>query len=133
VPSTASEAEFIEITRGRLIASQGFGATAAQFKVDLFNVKPTLTNGDGGTYLIATGAAGNLGRLISEISSATTAGTDGTALDMCPGSTAYSQGYAGVPIVLSRNQPLYWTLDAIVAFTPLSAGTFTLALQGYRY
>ena len=128
--------EFLEITSGQLYTSLASGFTTFQGQMDFFQgTAPTFTNGDNGAYAVATGMAGLVFRMITEVSAAKKCGGDGASLDCTLGST-YGLGTFGVqPIIISRNQLLYWSLWEVDAtgFTPASGTTFTLTLQGFRY
>ena len=126
--------EFLEITGGILLFPQPTGMTTFAGIIDLWSAAPTFTNGDGGAYAVATGAAGWIGRLASETADARKAFADGTPLDVSPGAT-YTAQYSGMPLIVGRNSAIYWSLresDA-TGFTPTSAEVITLTLQGFRY
>lgn len=122
VPSfaIANSAGGVEIQRLRLrtTATANWGTT---FTVNLWTAAPTYTNGDGGTYAVATGSAGYLCTLNFTL----TQFGDGAA-----GAAAPAVGNACGPRLASGTS-IFWDLQytGSAALTPLNAQTFTLTAE----
>lgn len=110
------------IPRCRLSKS-GTGVTSAAFRVHLFSVQPTVTNGDNGAFL-PNSAASYLGYM--DVSSM----------------QAFSDGAVGIgttptgDAILARpangSMKLYALIEARGAYTPASGETFALTLEGIQ-
>jgi hypothetical protein len=129
------ETDLIEITGGILYTSGEAVATFA-VHVDLWSVAPTFTNGDNGTYAIASGMASWLGHLSSDVVGTFGRGTDGAAMDLSPGST-YLSGYSTEGIFWARKpgDKLYWSMyeSDSTGMTPTSGETFRLSLRANQH
>lgn len=114
----------IRIERVRLYKS-GTSAANASFRVHLYNANPSgIANGDNGAWL--TSIAGYIGAFDLSSANARTF-SDGVEL-------------AGIPMVgssiltqLASGTTLYALIEARGAYTPVSAETFTLRAEVYRF
>ena len=91
--------------------------------VDLWTAAPTVTNGDGAAYAIATGAAN---WLASFAFPPLVQGGDGAWAAAIPTTIYGSEVWF---VCGASSTLLYWTLWTNAAFTPISAGTFTLTAE----
>ena len=113
----------IRIERVRLVKS-GTSITSALFRVHLYNQTPaSITNGDNGAWL--TSIAGYIGAFDITVDRAFTNGADGAGLTLT--STPMTAKVA------SGSTTLYALIEARGAYTPASAETFTLLIEGYRF
>jgi len=100
------------------------GWSGAQVQVDLWYAAPTFTNGDGGTYAPATGAAGYLGSLTCTFGSTVGSATLGQA-----GDGAYAECSPNAGTVMAPHLPtgtsIYWTLVSLSTVTKASGAKFT--------
>jgi hypothetical protein len=114
----------LRIDRVRLYKS-GTSAANASFRVHLYNANPSgIANGDNGAWL--TSIAGYIGAFDLSSANARTF-SDGVEL-------------AGIPMVgssiltqLASGTTLYALIEARGAYTPVSAETFTLRAEVYRF
>jgi len=104
--------------RYRLFKS-GTGVTNATFRLHLYEALPTVSNGDGGTWL-STLSAHWLGNMDISTMYAFSDGAAGTGADPA-GAEAFVKMYQG--------KILYGLLMALGAYTPASAETFTVVLE----
>lgn len=109
------------IPRVRLATNKASGWDATVIRVRLWSTAPTYTNGDGGAYAVATGAAGFLGQYDVTL----TQYGDGAI-----GAGSPSVGNAAV-IKLASGTSVFWDMQYIsaAALTPASGQTFTLTAE----
>jgi len=113
----------IRIERIRLVKS-GTSITNAAFRVHLYNLTPaSITNGDNGAWL--TSVSGYVGAFDITVDRAFTNGADGAGLTLT--STPMTAKMA------SGSTTIYALIEARGAYTPASAETFTLFIEGYRF
>lgn len=106
------------IDRLRLNSNHTTGLAAINFKARLWAAPPTYTNGDGGAYAVATGAAGYLGSFT------------GAFEQFADGACAFLLPDTGSPaIALAAGQVVYVDLMNLDAFTPQSGKTFTITAE----
>jgi|WetSurMetagenome_2_1015567.scaffolds.fasta_scaffold393250_2 hypothetical protein len=127
----------VTIKRGRLYTNLTTGFTTFQGHIDLWNkTPPTFTNGDNGAYAVATGSAGWIGHLTTEVSNAYAAGADGAFLSALIGSGTATDDYTRESIRFARTpgDKIYWSLREVdsTGFTPIANQTFTLVLELYQ-
>jgi len=103
------------IKRARMSTSST-SVTNAQFRLHLYTTSPTVTNGDNGAWL-SNQAATYVGFLDITIDKAMSDGAAGVA------------GFTAGAEVLFTAVTLYGLLEARAAYTPTSAGTFTVTLE----
>jgi len=108
------------LNRVRLVRSQD-AVTNANFRVHLYSESPTVANGDNGAFS-STQAANYLGYV--SVDATTTPGDK------------FSDGSAGIGAVgaegtmhIRAGATIYALLEALAAYTPASAETFTLTLE----
>ena len=86
------------------------------YQIDFWRAAPTFTNGDGGAYAVATGAANYLGSYTGTFAQA--------------GDGAYSEAAPVLGNVvapkLASGASIFWTIKITSAATPISGQTFTL-------
>ncbi len=101
------------------IAKSGTGTTNATFRLHLYSTLPTVTNGDGGTWL-STGSAGWLGNI-----------DVGSMLAFSDGAAGTGSPPAGSEwmVRLGSGSVVYGLLVALGAYTPASGETFTVTLE----
>jgi len=111
------------IRRFRLYTNKNAGMDAVTLAVGLWTAAPTFTNGDGGAYAVATGAAGWIGSF------------GGSLVQVGDGAYLIAGPDVGqsIDFVLSSGQLIYWTMQTSTAFTPASAQTFTLVPEITQY
>lgn len=97
-------------------ATTGWGTTLT---VTLWRTAPTYTNGDGGTYAVATGASG----MLAQFSCALTQYGDGAT-----GNCAIAVGNF-LTLALASGTAVYWDVQTTAAATPISGQTFTLTAE----
>ena len=109
------------------ISKTNTSLTNASFKLDLFEASPTVTVGDGGAWNNGSGTLACNQGLTWIGSVSITMGTAGS--DGCNGSLALA-----APIVTSPGSgtTIYGILSALAAYTPGSAETFKVTLEGVR-
>lgn len=107
------------IPRLRLATNVTTGWSGATLTVTLWRAAPTYTNGDGGTYAVATGGANHL---------ATFACTLAQYGDGAAGECSVSPGNFAT-IALSAGALVYWDIQAGGSLTPISGQTFTLTAE----
>jgi hypothetical protein len=103
--------------RFRLYTSKTSGMAAIGVRVRFWTTAPTYTNGDNGVYAVATGSAGYLGK------------AEYAAWDQFgDGAVAIEDPFVGaeIGVKLASGQLVYWDLEALSDFTPISGQTFTL-------
>lgn len=109
------------IPRLRLATNKAAGWDTAVIRVRLWSAAPTYTNGDGGAYAVATGAAGFLAQFDVTLSQF--------------GDGAIGAGAPGVgtaaAIKLASGTAIFWDLQytGSAALTPASGQTFTLTAE----
>ena len=107
------------ITALRLVTNKTSGWSGVQLSVRLWTTAPTFTNGDGGAYAVATGAAGYIGTfLFSLIQFGDGAAERGT---VNLGGIIWEKLASGLLV--------YWDLQINTVATPASAQTFTLTAE----
>jgi hypothetical protein len=104
------------INRVRL-SKNGTGVTGASFRVHLFNVAPTVANGDNAA-LLTSGRAGYIGRVDFDMTAATIF-NDGNA----------ATADAGFLVALASGQTVWALIEARGAYAPASGETFALTLE----
>lgn len=107
---------------GRVLAAKiyksGTNVTNANFRVHLYNQTPaSITNGDNGAML--TSIAGYIGHFDVSVVHDFTNG-------------AYGDSASDFPRILDANGSLYGLIEALGAYTPASAETFTVKLDIQR-
>lgn len=112
--------EVTRIERVR-IKTSSTSVTNAQFRVHLYNASPVPVNGDNGAWSTPVGSY--IGAFDVTVDRAFSDGAEG----------------AGVPLVgnaitfmIPTGTTLYALIEARAAYTPTSAGTFTVLLELYR-
>lgn len=117
----ASPSPGIAINRVRLWTNVTTGWDTSAFTVRLWSSPPTYTNGDGGTYAVATGTANHLATFTCTLSQ----GGDGAY-----GSCAIAVG----SFLSTSNSPIYWDLQytGSSALTPISGQVFTITPEFAR-
>jgi len=108
-----------QVIRGVLLKS-GAVLTGALFRVHLFNVSPTVTNGDNAVFMPAN-LTNWLGALDVTIATAATSGSGGVALPVLGSSIPF------VPAAGTQN--LFALIEARAAYTPANGEIFTLELE----
>lgn len=107
---------FIPRVRLSTNATTGWAGT---FTVTLWRAAPTYTNGDGGAYAVATGAAGRLAQYSCTL-------------------VQYGDGASGecsitignfLTASLPSGTSIYWDVQTAAAATPISGQTFTLTAE----
>ena len=107
---------FVPRLRLTTSATTGWGTTLT---ITLWRAAPTYTNGDGGTYAVATGAASRIGQFSCTL-------------------TQYGDGASGECSVtvgnfattsLPSGTSVYWDLQTTASATPISGQTFTLSAE----
>lgn len=100
--------------------------TNAKFLLHLYSSSPTVTNGDNGAWLSVS--SGYLGNIAVDC-------TLQTFSDNTIGIGTYVNTAVGVPwlVVADVNYRVYGLLAATAAYTPTSAGIFTVSLTGESY
>jgi hypothetical protein len=117
---SVAAAAAVVIRRVRLKKSTT-SATNATFRIHLFAVTaPTVTNGDNGAFAVATGSANYLGNFI--IGAMVSLG------DGCVGFGVPSVG-GEIGLKLASGTVVYALLEALAAYTPGNAETFTITLE----
>lgn len=101
--------------RWRLTTSATTG-WATTLTINFWSAAPTYTNGDGGTYAVATGGAGFLGTC-----SITLTQWADAASGVCVPATGSEIGFVGANI--------FWDLQTTAAATPISGQTFRLTAE----
>lgn len=105
------------ITRARLITSST-STTNASFRVHLYTSAPTATNGDNGAWL--TTRSGRFCTLDVTVDAVFSDGAQGTGTPVA-GSTC--------TFTLASGSTIRGLIEARAAYTPTSAGTFTVELE----
>lgn len=113
----------VTIRKGRL-RKTGTSTTNAGFRLHLYTVSPTVTNGDNGVWL-SNQSASYIGAIDFSSSNAL-AFSDGAGINGAPliGSD--------INIKLASGQNLFGLLEARAAYTPASAEQFTLTLEAFQ-
>jgi hypothetical protein len=113
------------LRRLRLITNATSGMGSVTFTIELWSAAPNFTNGDGGSYAVATGAAGWLGAFT--VSSFTQVG------DGAYGVATPSVG-SDVSFRLPSGTAVYWSLQVTNSggFTPIANQTFTLIAEALQ-
>jgi hypothetical protein len=111
------------IKRFRLYTNKTSGMGGVTFQIDLWTTAPAFTNGDGGAYAVATGAAGWIGSVTTTLVQA----GDGAYFVAIP--DVGNQ----IDFVLASGQVIFWSMQAMGAFTPVSGQTFTLVPEITQY
>lgn len=107
------------LTRARLYKSGAVVGATATFRLHLYQALPTVTNGDGGTWL-SSGAANWLGNIDFSSMLAFSDGAAGTG--SCPaGSEQFVRETSGTTV--------YGLLAALGAYVPASAEAFTVVIE----
>lgn len=102
------------------IRKSGTGVTNAQFRLHLFRAAPaTITNGDNGAFSVS-GVADYLGAFDVVVDRAFTDGAYGAG-------TPVTGSYK--PIKLASGTTIFGLLEAMAAYTPVSAEVFTVELK----
>ena len=101
------------------------GWSSGTVNIELYSAAPTFTNGDGGTYAVATGSAGYLGTM-----SCTFGQTYGSATVGQAGDGAYAEcvplaGTVMAPHTASARATVFWTLYSTSTLTKAGGATFT--------
>lgn len=114
------------IRRGRLTKS-GVATANAIFRVHLFKSEPTVTGGDNAA-LVSNGALNYIGSMDFDM-------TGASARAFSDGVKCISVPNVGSEIVFdpkAGTQNIYALIEARAAYVPVSAETFTLALEVFR-
>jgi hypothetical protein len=124
-----------ELQQGFLYTNLTTGFTTFAGHIDLWTTAPTFTNGDNGAYAVATGAAGWIGHLTSDVVGTFNQFADGPCAPVQTGDTYSSTGAFPHCIVPSSEGEIFWTLRETDAtgFTPISGQIFTLVLCFREY
>jgi hypothetical protein len=109
------------LRRIKLLTNATTGMGSATFTIEFWSAAPTFTNGDGGAYAVATGAAKWLGSMT--ITTFTQVGDGAYGIGTPPVGSEISMNLG------PGNSQVFWTLDATVGFTPISGQTFTLVAE----
>lgn len=107
------------IPRLRLATNVTTGWSGAALTVTLWRTAPTYTNGDGGSYAVATGGAARLGAFACTL----TQYGDGAS-----GECSVSTGNFAT-IALPSGTSVYWDIQTGGSLTPISGQTFTLTAE----
>ena len=107
------------ILRCRLLKT-GTGITNAIFRIHLYNVAPTVANGDGGVWL-SNQAANYLGSMDVTIDKVMSDGAVGNGFPSVGATIAFAP--------LSGSQNIYYLIEARAAYTPASGEVFTPILE----
>ena len=105
------------------IRKSGTSTTNAQFRVHLYALAPTASNGDNGAFL-TNRADDYLGAFDVTVDRSFTDGACGRGLSM-----------TGTPltVVLPTGTIIYGLLEARAAYTPAAQEVFTVILEAYRF
>ena len=109
--------------KGILTTSATSGWSGATVQVDWWSAAPTFTNGDGGTYAVATGAASYLGSLTCTFGGTVGSATLGQAADGAYAECTPNVGTVMMPKLVSGNL-IYWTMLSLSTVTKASGATF---------
>ena len=111
------------IKRIRLYTNKNAGMDTVVLAVDLWTTAPTFSNGDGGAYAIATGAAGWIGSMNFSL--------------VQVGDGAYQVSIpdvgSSIDFVLASGQLIYWSMQTATAFVPANGQTFTFVPEITQY
>lgn len=102
------------------LATSSTSTTNASFRAHLYNVSPTPANGDNGAYS-TSGVAGYLGALDITLGQAFTDGAKGIGTPNTGSEVNF--------VPASGTRVVYALIEARAAYTPTSAGTFTLSCE----
>jgi hypothetical protein len=128
--TTAGSVAALQLTVTRIAAGSGLlrrlklhksgtSVTNANFRVHFFSAAPTVANGDNGAFS-ATGVASYLGAIDVNVGQAFTDGAAGFGVPNVGGEIA---------VKLSSGQIVYALVQALAAYTPANAETFTLTAE----
>jgi len=102
------------------LATSSTSVTAASFRLHLFRTAPvTVTNGDNGAFSVS-GVADYIGAFDVTVDRAFTDGAAGFGVPVVGGEMS---------VDLASGTAIYGLLEARAAYTPTSAGTFTVTLD----
>lgn len=129
---TAGSVTPFSLTAARVAAGSGVirkvrltktstGIANAAFRVHFFSAAPTVTNGDGGTFL-PNGVANYLGSADITMDRALSDGAWG----------ASDVGMTDISFKLSSGTTVYALIEARAAYTPTSAETFTVIVEALQ-
>jgi hypothetical protein len=110
--------------KGILTTNATSGWSGATVQVDWWSAAPTFTNGDGGTYAVATGAASYLGSLTCTFGGTIGSATLGQAADGAYAECTPNAGTVMMP-KLSTTNTVFWTMLSLSTVTKASGATFT--------
>jgi hypothetical protein len=121
VPSfaIATSAGGAVLSRVRLLSNVTSGWDGVSVTVRLWTAAPTYTNGDGGAYAVATGAAGWIASFLIALSQYGDGAISASQL------TAANE----MAIKLASGTTIYWDMQIMGAATPISGQTFTLTAE----
>ena len=108
-----------------LLTNATSGWSGGTAYIELWSAAPTFTNGDGGTYAVATGSASYLDTLTCTFGSTIGSATFGQAADGAYGLCVPTQGTVSMP-KLTGALNVFWSLAAGSTLTKASGATFTL-------
>lgn len=104
-----------------ILAKTNTSLASADFRVHMYTADPTLTNGDNAAWL-SDGVATYLGAADVTIDKAFSDGASGVGSPV---------NLVDIPAILTKGK-IYALLEARGAYTPASAETFTLTVEGYE-
>ena len=121
VPSFAiqNSAGGASIPRLRLSTNVTTGWSGVVININLWTAAPTYTNGDNGSYVVATGAASYLGQFSVSLNQF----ADGAS------GIAISSSGNPVNVRLGSGTAIYWDMQITGTATPISGQTFTLTAE----
>jgi len=120
VPSFTVPANAPVISALRLWTNATTGWAAATIVVTLWSTAPTYANGDGGAYVVATGAAGFLGQFSFSMN------------QYQDGAAGRAGMTAGPALVLpSSLTTVYWDMEIFSTVTPISGQVFHLTAEAH--
>ncbi len=113
------------IPKAILWTSATSGWSGGTVNIELYSVAPTFTNGDGGTYAVATGSAAYLGTMSCTFGATYGSATIGQAGDGAYAECVPYQGTVMAPHTASGVKTVYWAMYATSTLTKASGATFT--------
>ena len=108
-----------------LVTNATSGWSAAQTQIDTWSSAPTFTNGDGGTYAVATGSANYLGSYTCTFGGVSGSANLGQAGDGAYAECVPNSGTVNIP-KLSNGNLVYWSMLSLSTVTKASGATFTV-------
>lgn len=115
----------IIVPGGSLVTNVTTGWGGVALLIDLWTNAPTFSNGDGGTYAVATGSTFQR----AQYSCTLVQNADGATCQLVP------VGITAPMVHPSTNNTglIYWDIQIQSSATPISGQTFTLLMQAWNY